>query len=167
MGPRQPIFLSFMVLPVCSQAWDHKPGCVCTKSLPSVQFSSVAQLCPTLYDPMNCSPPGSSVHWILQARIPEWVPISFPISIFNQNCELNISRLNSVLSFLNSAQVYSLFSFSHPLSLLLIKWHPPTSTTYILLSKSPSPKSLETVSFYRHCFLIQYWTSFIHSNWMN
>ena len=34
---------------------------------------SVAQSCPTLYDPMDCSPPGSSVHGILQARILEWV----------------------------------------------------------------------------------------------
>ena len=32
----------------------------------------VTQLCPTLCDPMDCSPPGSSVHGILQARIPEW-----------------------------------------------------------------------------------------------
>ena len=32
-----------------------------------------AQLCPTLCDPMDCSPPGSSVHGILQARILEWV----------------------------------------------------------------------------------------------
>ena len=31
------------------------------------QFSSVAQLCPTLCDPVDCSPPGSSVHEILQA----------------------------------------------------------------------------------------------------
>ena len=31
------------------------------------------QLCPTLCDPMDCSPPGSSVHGILQARILEWV----------------------------------------------------------------------------------------------
>ena len=30
------------------------------------------QLCPTLYDSMDCSPPGSSVHGILQARILEW-----------------------------------------------------------------------------------------------
>ena len=37
----------------------------------------VAQLCPTLCDPMDCSPPGSSVHGILQARILEWVAISF------------------------------------------------------------------------------------------
>ena len=34
---------------------------------------SVAQLCTTLWDPMNCSPPGSSVHGILQERIVEWV----------------------------------------------------------------------------------------------
>ena len=33
----------------------------------------VAQPCPTLCDPMDCSPPGSSVHGILQARILEWV----------------------------------------------------------------------------------------------
>ena len=34
---------------------------------------SVAQSCLTLFDPMDCSPPGSSVHGILQARILEWV----------------------------------------------------------------------------------------------
>ena len=38
--------------------------CVCTQS------------CPTLCDPMDCSPPGSSIHGILQARILEWVAIS-------------------------------------------------------------------------------------------
>ena len=37
----------------------------------------VAQSCLTLCDPMDCSPPGSSVHGIFQARILEWVPISF------------------------------------------------------------------------------------------
>ena len=36
----------------------------------------VAQSCLTLCDPMDCSPPDSSVHWILQARILEWVAIS-------------------------------------------------------------------------------------------
>ena len=38
---------------------------------------SVTQSCPTLWDPMDCSPPVSSVHEILQARILEWVAISF------------------------------------------------------------------------------------------
>ena len=39
--------------------------------------ASVTQSCPTLCDPMDCSPPGSSVHRILQARILEWVAIRF------------------------------------------------------------------------------------------
>ena len=37
----------------------------------------VAQLCPTPCNPMDCSPPGSPVHGILQARTLEWVAISF------------------------------------------------------------------------------------------
>ena len=37
----------------------------------------VAQSCPTLCDPLDCSPPGPSVHGILQARILEWVAIPF------------------------------------------------------------------------------------------
>ena len=35
-----------------------------------------AQLCPTLCGPMDCSPPGSSVHGIFQVSILEWVPMS-------------------------------------------------------------------------------------------
>ena len=42
--------------------------CMCAKSL---------QWRLTLGDPMNCSPPGSSVHGIFQARIPEWVAMPF------------------------------------------------------------------------------------------
>ena len=45
--------------------------CVC------VCVCEVAQSCPTLCDPVDCSPPGSTVHGILQARILEWVAISF------------------------------------------------------------------------------------------
>ena len=37
----------------------------------------VAQSCPTLCDPMDCSPPGSSLYEIFQARILEWIAISF------------------------------------------------------------------------------------------
>ena len=37
----------------------------------------VAQSCPTLYEPNDCSPPGSSLHGILQARLLEWVAIPF------------------------------------------------------------------------------------------
>ena len=51
---------------ICQQIWK-------TQQWPS----EVAQSCPTLRDPMDCSPPGSSVHGIFQARILEWVAISF------------------------------------------------------------------------------------------
>ena len=39
--------------------------------------SEVAQLCPTLHDPMDCSLPGSSVHGIFKARVLEWGAIAF------------------------------------------------------------------------------------------
>ena len=39
--------------------------------------SEDAQSCPTLSDPMDCSPPGSSVHGIFQARVLEWGAIAF------------------------------------------------------------------------------------------
>ena len=42
--------------------------CLCAKSL---------QSCLTLCDPMDCSPPGSSVHGVLQARILEWVSMPY------------------------------------------------------------------------------------------
>ena len=38
--------------------------------------AKLLQSCPTLYDPMDCSPPGSSVQGILQARVLEWVAIA-------------------------------------------------------------------------------------------
>ena len=46
--------------------------------------SEVAQLCPTLSDPMDCSLPGSSDHGIFQARVLEWVAIAFSDSIVNK-----------------------------------------------------------------------------------
>ena len=39
--------------------------------------SEVAQSCPTLRDPMDCSLPGSSAHGVFQARVLEWVAIAF------------------------------------------------------------------------------------------
>ena len=39
--------------------------------------SAVIQSCLTLHDPMDCSPPGSSVHGIFQARVLEWGAIAF------------------------------------------------------------------------------------------
>ena len=47
----------------------------------------VSQLCLTLCDPMNCSPPGSSVHETLQARILEWVAVAPPGDLPNPGIE--------------------------------------------------------------------------------
>ena len=49
-----------------STSWDSSKPCV-----------DGAQLCPTLCDGVDCSPPGSSVHGILQARILGWVAVSY------------------------------------------------------------------------------------------
>ena len=43
--------------------------------------SEVAQSCPTLSDPMDCSFPGSSVHGVFQARVLEWGAIAFSIEL--------------------------------------------------------------------------------------
>ena len=43
--------------------------------------SEVAQSCPTLSDPMDCSLPGSSIYGIFQARVLEWVAIAFSFKI--------------------------------------------------------------------------------------
>ena len=42
--------------------------------------SEVAQSCPTLCDPMDLSPPGSSVHGIFQARVLEWGTVAFSVA---------------------------------------------------------------------------------------
>ena len=46
--------------------------------------SEVAQSCPTLHDPMDCSPPGSSIHGIFQARVLEWGAIAFSVLCLKQ-----------------------------------------------------------------------------------
>ena len=42
-----------------------------------MEYGEVAQSCPTLCDPMDCSLSGSSIHGIFQARVLEWIAISF------------------------------------------------------------------------------------------
>ena len=71
----------------CSLYPDHESECyqnwrsLCVPSrhraCPRRSESEVARSCPTLCDPMDCSPPGSSVHGILQARVLEWGAIAF------------------------------------------------------------------------------------------
>ena len=58
--------------------------------------SEVAQSCPTLSDPMDCSLPGSSVHGIHQARVLEWVAIAFSIikGRLGIRCAINLEKGN-------------------------------------------------------------------------
>ena len=51
----------------------------------------VTQSYPTLCDPMDCSPPGSSVHGLLQARILEWVAIPFSRGSFQPKDRAQVS----------------------------------------------------------------------------
>ena len=57
-----------------TQNVDKEPSAPpCPGTWKSVLSAQLLQLCPTLRGPMDCSPPGSSVQGISQARILEWV----------------------------------------------------------------------------------------------
>ena len=68
--------------------------------------SEVAQSCPTLRDPMDCSPPGSSVHGILQARVLEWGAIAFSGVISIIPLIISLSHHNILTSELNYKDKY-------------------------------------------------------------
>ena len=51
--------------------------------------TEVAQLCPTLSDPMDCSLPGSSIHVIFQARVLEWIAIKIPLKTLRDDTRVN------------------------------------------------------------------------------
>ena len=55
--------------------------------------SEVAQSCPTLCDPMDCSLPGSSVHGIFQAIVLEWIAISFSKGSSQPRDRTRVSRI--------------------------------------------------------------------------
>ena len=65
-------------------------ACVC------VRACSVAQWCPTLFDPMDYSPPGSSVHRILQTRILEWVAIFYSRGSSRPRDWTQVSRVSCI-----------------------------------------------------------------------
>ena len=58
-----------------------------------VSESEVAQSCPTLCDPMDCSLPGSSVHGIFQAIVLEWIAISFSRGSSQPRDRTRVSRI--------------------------------------------------------------------------
>ena len=80
---KQPHWLWLSVLHPHIWVWRlaHSRGSVRICSIDKVNdwmhACSVIQSCPTLCNPMDCSPPGSSFHGIFQARVLAWVAISF------------------------------------------------------------------------------------------
>ena len=83
--------------------------------------SEVAQLCPTLSNPMDCSPPGSSVHGIFQARVLEWGAIAFSECIDyleHIDCECDSPVFSFVGFFPNSLLLCS----SHYPHIISINW---------------------------------------------
>ena len=84
----------------------------------------VTQLCPTLCNSKNCSPPGSSVHEIVQARILEWVAISFSRESSWPRNQTQVSRIvgrfftessgdqnDQTLTIIDSAQTVTSYMF--------------------------------------------------------
>ena len=71
--------------------------------------SEVAQSCPTLSDPMDCSPPGSSVHGIFQAGVLEWGAIAFSVEKTEHCSGLNADPSEDM-------------STSEPLELVDVNW---------------------------------------------
>ena len=54
--------------------------------------SKVAQSCPTLCDPMDCSLPGSSVHGIFQARVLEWGVVAFSEVLIEDTKQMDLEN---------------------------------------------------------------------------
>ena len=119
-------------LPPSFFPWSFSQGNLNT---PSVR-TKLLQSCLTFCDPLDCSPPGSSVHGILQARIPKWVAISSPRGSFPSMDQTRIS----FVSFIGRQVLYCLLGN-------------PISTFNVLVSSLPLPTlNLPSSQFTQHIF---------------
>ena len=100
-----PLRLSTNGLSIHDRFW---PAAAAAKSL---------QSCPTLSDPMDCSPPGSSIHGIFQARVLEWDAIAFS--------DANLNRPYS-----DGTQ----WGFSNSVLHAFIRWHSAVKRSFPLFS---------------------------------
>ena len=104
----------------------------------------VTQSCPALYDPINCSPPGSSVHGILYAKILKWVATPSSRDLPNPGIEPRSPALqaDSLLSeppgkpifILTLMQFHSFTLGSQAECLLLLTWLGPLYSKCVSLS---------------------------------
>ena len=77
-----------------TQILQNDVQCIYTRVIPKLAIThkvKATQLCPTLWDSIYCSPPGSSVHGILQAKTLEWVAIPFSRGSFQPKDQTRVS----------------------------------------------------------------------------
>ena len=87
----------------------------------------VTKSCPALCDPMDCSPPGSSVHEVSQTRILEWIAISFSKGSSQPRDQTHISCLAGC--FFTTAPYFTK-KFGEAFAVLLIKSIPPKADLF-------------------------------------
>ena len=106
--------------------------------------SEVTQLCPTLCDPVDCSLPGSSIHRILQARILEWVSISFSRGSSQPRDRTRVSRIGGRrFNLWATGEALSIcISFLWLLNILPQTWRLKTREMYALLVQEARSQSL-------------------------
>ena len=113
------------------------------------------QSCPTLCNPMDCSPPGSSVHGILQVRILQWIAVPLSGGAFlTQGSNLGFLHYNKVSS-LQSEPLYKLHSSPSPNLFLLysLVWlYPPVTQARNMAPSPPSSPIAHPISKH-HYFL--------------
>ena len=97
MSPASPALAGGFFFFTARATWEAQKGSESATKNKTWSFTSseseVAQSYLTLCDPMDCSLPGSSVHGIFQARILEWVAISFSRGSFRPKDRTQVSRI--------------------------------------------------------------------------
>ena len=73
--------------------WRRENGKNWTEPKRNIMNHEVTQSCLILWDPMDCSPSGSSVHGIFQARVLEWIAISFSRGSSQPKNQTQVSRI--------------------------------------------------------------------------
>ena len=94
----------------------------------------IAQSCLTLCNPMDCSPPGSSVHGILQARILEWVAIPFSRGSSQARDQTQVSCIASRFFTIWATREASMIPYASELS--HSSWVRPLATPWTVVAKS-------------------------------
>ena len=124
--------LIFTVL--LSLTWEEKSESNSISYISSVCVCSVTQSCPTLCDPMDCGPPDSSVHGILQTRIQEQVAISSSRGSSRPRDQTHVSYVSCIGRWV----LYQLYHLAQFLSVLAnvkhLHTHTHTHTHQIIIS---------------------------------